>query len=101
MFRLIELGLVAALSTAYPIAFLWIFAVSFHHYDALYRSLAGHEMALEIRKYGLSFISRTFIVIIFALGFVLPYNVLIAIGGLAFFGLFVVYASKQWLEEIS
>ena len=101
MFRLIELGLVAALSTAYPIAFLWIFAVSFHHYDALYRSLVGHEMAPVIRKYGLSFISRTFIVIIFALGFVLPYNVLIAIGGLAFFGLFVVYASKQWLEEIS
>jgi hypothetical protein len=41
------------------------------------------------------------LVIIFALGFVLPYNLVMTIGGLAFFGLFVVYASKQWLEEIS
>ena len=98
--RLIELGLVAAVSQVYPFAYLWIFAVAFHHYDSLYRSLAGYEMPANIRKYGLGFIYRTLIVIIFALGFVIPYSVAMLIGGIAFFGLFVVYASKQWLEEI-
>ena len=100
IFRLIELGLVAAVSQVYPFAYLWIFAVAFHHYDSLYRSLAGYEMPANIRKYGLGFIYRTLIVIIFALGFVIPFNIAMLIGGIAFFGLFVVYASKQWLEEI-
>jgi phosphatidylserine synthase len=100
LLRLFELGLVAAVSQVYPFGYLWIFAVSFHHYDSLYRSLAGFQMPAQIRKYGLGFIYRTLIVIIFALGFVIPFNIAMLLGGLAFFGLFVVYASKQWLEEI-
>ncbi|MEY3605938.1 MAG: hypothetical protein RL289_118, partial [Actinomycetota bacterium] len=35
--RLFELGLVFAIAHSNPIAYLWIFAVAFHHYDALYR----------------------------------------------------------------
>ena len=98
--RLFELGLVFAIARSNPVAYLWIFAVTFHHYDALYRSLAGFEMAKEIKTYGLGFLGRSLIIIMTALGILIPLDVALLIGGTAFLLLFVGYASRQWMQQI-
>ncbi|MSW24673.1 MAG: hypothetical protein F2866_03790 [Actinobacteria bacterium] len=99
--RLLELGLVLAVSQRHPIAFLWIFAVSFHHYDALYRSLAGFEIPANIKTYGLGFLGRSLIIVITSLGFVISLDATLLLGGIAFTALFVGYASKQWMQQIN
>lgn len=100
LLRLFELGLVFVIAQSYPVAYLWIFAVAFHHYDALYRSLAGFEMAKEIKTYGLGFLGRSLVIIMTALGSLIPLDVVLLIGGIAFSGLFVGYASRQWMQQI-
>jgi hypothetical protein len=79
---------------------LWIFAVAFHHYDALYRSLAGFEMPKDIKTYGLGFLGRSLIIIMTALGILIPLNVALLIGGIGFTLLFVGYASLKWMQQI-
>jgi phosphatidylserine synthase len=98
---LIELGLVLAVARNHPIAYLWIFAVAFHHYDALYRSLAGFEIPKNIKTYGLGFLGRSLIIVITSLGFVISLETTLLLGGIAFTALFVGYASKQWMQQIS
>jgi hypothetical protein len=100
LLRLFELGLVFAIAHEYPIAYLWIFAVAFHHYDALYRSLAGYEMPKSIKSQGLGFFGRSLVIIVTALGFVVPLEVTLLVGGIALTGLFVGYASRQWMQQI-
>jgi hypothetical protein len=100
LLRLFELGLVFAIAHKYPIAYLWIFAVAFHHYDALYRSLAGFEMPKNIKTYGLGFLGRSLVIIMSALGILIPLEVALQIGGIAFTALFVGYASRQWMQQI-
>ena len=98
--RLFELGLVFAIAQKYPIAYLWIFAVAFHHYDALYRSLAGYEMPKKIKTYGLGFLGRSLVIVMTSLGFLIPVEIALLVGGIAFTGLFVGYASRQWMHQI-
>ncbi len=98
--RLLELGLVFAIAQSNPVAYLWIFAVAFHHYDALYRSLAGFEMSKDLKTYGLGFLGRSLVIIMTALGLLIPLNVALLIGGIAFTGLFVGYASLKWMHQI-
>lgn len=100
LLRLFELGLVFAIARNHPIAYLWIFAVAFHHYDALYRSLAGFEMPKDIMTYGLGFLGRSLIIIMTALGILMHLDVALILGGIVFTALFVGYASKQWMEQI-
>ncbi len=100
LLRLFELGLVLVIAHKYPIAYLWIFAVAFHHYDALYRSLAGFEIPKNIKSYGLGFLGRSLVIIMTALGFLVPLNVTLLIGGIGFTALFVGYASRQWMQQI-
>ena len=100
LLRLFELGLVFAIANQYPIAYLWIFAVAFHHYDALYRSLAGHEMPKRIKTYGLGFLGRSLVIVMTALGFLIPVEVALIVGGIALTVLFVGYASRQWMQQI-
>ncbi len=100
VFRLFELGLVFAIAHSNPVAYLWIFAVAFHHYDALYRSLAGFEMPKNIKTYGLGFLGRSLIIIMTALGILIPLNVALLIGGIGFTLLFVGYASLKWMQQI-
>ena len=100
LLRLFELGLVFVIARNNPIAYLWIFAIAFHHYDALYRSLAGFEMPKVIKAYGLGFLGRSLIIIMTALGILIPLNVALLIGGIAFTGLFVGYASLKWMQQI-
>lgn len=98
--RLFELGLVLAIAHNYPIAYLWIFAVAFHHYDALYRSLAGFEIPVNIKTQGLGFLGRSLLVVLAAVGFVISLEMTLLLGGVFFSALFVGYASKQWLEIV-
>ena len=98
--RLLELGLVFVIAHSNPVAYLWIFAVAFHHYDALYRSLAGFEMSKNIKTYGLGFLGRSLVIIMTALGLLIPLNAALLIGGIAFTGLFVGYASLKWMQQI-
>ncbi len=100
LLRLFELGLVFAIAHEYPIAYLWIFAVAFHHYDALYRSLAGYEMPISIKSQGLGFFGRSLVIVVTALGFLVPLEVTLLVGGIALTGLFVGYASRQWMQQI-
>lgn len=100
LLRLFELGLVFAIAHRYPIAYLWIFAVAFHHYDALYRSLAGFEIPKNIQTQGLGFLGRSLVVILTSLGFIIPLDVTLLIGGIGFTALFVGYASRQWMQQI-
>ena len=99
--RLLELGFVLAVAHRYPVAYLWIFAVGFHHYDALYRALAGYEIPANIKSAGLGFLGRTLIIVLAAVGFVFSLETTLVIGGLAFTALFVGYASKKWLEQLN
>ena len=98
--RLFELGIVFAIAHSNPVAYLWMFAVAFHHYDALYRSLAGYEIPKDIKSLGLGFLGRSLVIVITALGFVIPLDVTLLIGGIALTGLFVGYASRQWMQQI-
>ncbi len=98
---LFELGLVLAIAHRYPIAYLWIFAVAFHHYDALYRSLAGFEIPANIKSIGLGFLGRSLIIVLTAVGFVISLETTLLIGGIGFTALFVGYASKQWMQQLN
>ena len=98
---LFELGLVLLAARNHPIAYLWIFAVAFHYYDALYRSLAGFEIPRNIKSYGLGFLGRSLVIVITSLGFVVSLETTLLLGGIAFTALFVGYASKQWMQQIS
>jgi hypothetical protein len=98
--RLFELGIVFAIAHSNPVAYLWMFAVAFHHYDALYRSLAGYEIPKDIKSLGLGFLGRSLVIVITALGFVIPLDDTLLIGGIALTGLFVGYASRQWMQQI-
>lgn len=100
LLRLFELGLVFAIARNNPVAYLWILAVAFHHYDVLYRSLAGFEIPKNLKTYGLGFLGRSLIIIMTALGILIPLDVAILIGGIAFTALFVGYASRQWMQQI-
>jgi small-conductance mechanosensitive channel len=79
---------------------LWLFAVTFHHYDVLYRSLAGYEISKEIKTYGLGFLGRSLVIIMAALGFLVTLDITLLIGGIGFTALFVGYASRQWMQQI-
>lgn len=98
--RLFELGLVLSIAHDYPIAFLWIFAVAFHHYDALYRTLAGFEIPANIKTQGLGFLGRSLVIVLAALGFVISLEMTLLLGGILFSALFIGYASKQWLQIV-
>ena len=101
LLRLFELGLVLVIARDYPLAYLWIFAVAFHHYDTLYRSLAGFEIPRYLKTPGLGFLGRSLIVVMSALGFIVPLEVTLLIGGIGFTALFVGFASKQWMQQIT
>jgi hypothetical protein len=66
----------------------------------LYRSLAGFEMPKDIKSYGLGFLGRSLVIIVTALGILVPLDVTLLIGGIAFTALFVGYASRQWMQQI-
>ena len=100
LLRLFEFGMVWLLASDNPWAFLWLMVVAFHHYDAMYRALAGYSMQPWINAWGLGWDGRTLLVVICALGFVITLNSLLIVGGLLLAVLFVMFASRQWYLQI-
>ncbi len=99
--RFIELGLIAAVCRYHEIGYLWLFAVAFHHYDTMYRALAGYEYPIELTRFGLGVEIRVALFTLFAVGFVIPFDAALLIGGLYFTAIFVVLASRQWFVQLT
>jgi hypothetical protein len=57
-------------------------------------------MPKNIKSYGLGFLGRSLIIIMTALGILIPLNVALILGGIGFTALFVGYASRQWMQQI-
>jgi hypothetical protein len=57
-------------------------------------------MPKDIKTYGLGFLGRSLIIIMTALGILIPLNVALILGGIGFTALFVGYASRQWMQQI-
>jgi hypothetical protein len=57
-------------------------------------------MPKNIKTYGLGFLGRSLIIIMTALGILIPLNVALILGGIGFTALFVGYASRQWMQQI-
>ena len=85
-------------STARAAAFGWLLAVTFHHYDLLYRALQGAQMPRWIALAGLGIEGRIIVLVAAALALwafpVLAWGA--AWGAL----LFIVVASAQWIRAL-
>jgi hypothetical protein len=57
-------------------------------------------MPKNIKTYGLGFLGRSLVIIMSALGILIPLNITLLIGGIAFTALFIGYASRQWMQQI-
>ena len=57
-------------------------------------------MPKKIKTYGLGFFGRSLVIIMIALGFLIPLEIALLVGGIALTGLFVGYASRQWMHQI-
>ena len=99
--RLVELGLIASVCRYHHIGYLWLFAVAFHHYDTMYRALAGFEFPAPLARLGLGVEVRTALFTLCAVGFVIPLDTALVIGGLYFSVIFVVIASRQWIVQLT
>lgn len=99
--RLLELGVIAGVCRYHHIGYLWLFAIAFHHYDTMYRALAGFEFPTPLARLGLGVEVRTALFTLFAVGFVIPFNTALLIGGVYFSLIFVVLASRQWIVQLT
>ncbi len=99
--RAVELGLIAAVCQYHHIGYLWLFAVAFHHYDTMYRALAGFEFPERLSRLGLGIEVRAALFVLFAVGGASPFDVALTIGGIYFFAVFVVMASRQWIRQLT
>ena len=99
--RLVEIGIIASVCRYHPIGYLWLFAVTFHHYDTMYRALAGFDFPIPLARLGLGVEVRTALFTLVAVGFVIPFNTALIIGGLYFSLIFVVLASRQWIVQLT
>jgi phosphatidylglycerophosphate synthase len=97
LMRFIEFFLIWALSNSTALAFAWIFASAFHHYDALYRSLNGHEIPSWINRMGLGWDGRVLLVLVMKVVALWALNLTFVIGAVYLFALFVVIASRDWV----
>jgi hypothetical protein len=98
LLRGIELGLVVIVGHEHPVAFLWLFAVVFHHYDTMYRSLAGAEFPQQLTDRGLGIEGRIALVAMIAFG--LPAEVAWFVGGWYLAAVLVGQASWQWAAHL-
>lgn len=102
--RLVELGLVAVIALAWHpavvvLAFWWVAVIAFHHYDVLYRALAGQSTPRWLTWAGLGWDGRSLIVLITALAGVVALRATLWVGTLTWTVLLVVVASIQWLTS--
>ena len=98
LLRGVELGLVVIVGHQHPVAYLWLFAVAFHHYDTMYRSLEGVEFPQQLTDRGLGIEGRIALVALIAFG--LPAEVAWFVGGWYFTAVLVGQASWQWAASL-
>ena len=104
--RFIELGIVAVIALAvYPsamvVAFWWVAIIAFHHYDVLYRAVAGQEAPRWLTWAGLGWDGRTVLVLVTALSGLVAFAGTMALGIAVWTVLLVATASAQWLVTSS
>lgn len=94
-------GVVAGLEPgATKWVFAWLFVVSFHHYDTLYRALGGQTPPRWLVWSGLGWEGRTVLVALLAGAGAAAFSRGMTVGALAFGLLFVVLASAQWVRAM-
>jgi hypothetical protein len=101
--RLIEMGIVALIAIIwYPqwitLAFGYLFIVAFHHYDNLYRALAGSKAPRWITWGALGREGRTIIVVISAVVGITAFYDVLNVGVAWLFMWCVIIASAQYLS---
>ncbi len=102
--RFLELGVVALLClSAYPalmvLGFWWIAIIAFHHYDVLYRAIAGVAPPRWLVWSGLGWDGRTILIVLAALGGISVLGGLLVVGIIIWSLLLVFIASIQWLAS--
>lgn len=100
--RFLELGVVALLClSAFPglmvLGFWWMAIIAFHHYDTLYRAIAGQAPPRWLVWSGLGWDGRTIIIVLAALGGLAVLGGLLVVGIVVWSLLLVFLASIQWL----
>lgn len=104
LLRLIELGLVAVLAiwlfpSATTVAFWWVAVIAFHHYDVLYRAIAGRPTPRWITWAGLGWDGRTIVVVVVAIVGLAAFTHVLGWGALVLALILVAIASVQWLRS--
>jgi hypothetical protein len=104
--RFLELGIVTVIALAiYPsamvVAFWWVTIIAFHHYDVLYRAIAGQAAPRWLTWAGLGWDGRTILVLVTALSGLVAFAGTMALGIVAWTVLLVFIASAQWLVASS
>lgn len=104
--RFIELGIVAVIALAiYPsavvVAFWWVAIIAFHHYDVLYRAIAGQAAPRWLTWAGLGWDGRTIVVLVTALSGLVAFTGTMGLGIVVWTVLLVIIASAQWLVTSS
>ena len=102
--RFLELGVVALLClSAFPglmvLGFWWMAIIAFHHYDTLYRAIAGQAPPRWLVWSGLGWDGRTIIIVLAALGGLAVLGGLLVVGIVVWSLLLVFVASIQWLAS--
>ena len=100
--RLLEMGIVATIAFVWfpqwiTLAFGYLFIVAFHHYDNLYRALAGSRAPRWITWGGFGREGRTLIIVITSLVGITAFYDVLNLGVAWLFVWFVVLASVQYL----
>jgi hypothetical protein len=103
--RLVELAAVlavtrAAAPDAMPWAFALCFVLAFHHYDALYRSLAGSAPPRWLVRGGLGVEGRLLVLVVAALVGASALTAVLVGGTLLLAAWFVVVASVQYVRGL-
>ena len=98
--RLIELGLVVLIGYSEPLAFITLFAIAFHHYDTMYRSLEGNVFPAALTKAGLGFEGRMLVLLVLFGQFHAPLHDTLALIGGYLFAVLVIRSSITWAREI-
>jgi phosphatidylglycerophosphate synthase len=98
--RFIELTCIGLVAKGEPWAYLFLFAVAFHHYDTLYRSLGGSVFPKNLTSLGLGFDGRILLTLAIGFGFILSAKIWFILLGLYFAVVLVVIPSRQWIVEL-
>jgi hypothetical protein len=81
------------------LGFWWMAIIDFHHYDTLYRAIAGAAPPRWLVWSGLGWDGRTIVIVLAALGGLSVLGGLLVVGIVVWSLLLVFIASIQWLAS--